>query len=214
MAYANEDQVLDEKHIDELIDSFLEEFPPASTDPVTFLWAQFDRGLAWLHFPEGQGGRGGSPAGQLQVLRRMARAGAPSAAGRNVIGYGMVAPTILVHGTDEQRQRFLRPLFTGEEIWCQLFSEPGRRFGRGDLGDTRRARRRRVDPQRTEGLDDAGPPGGLRLDHCAYQRRRAQAPWHHGLPGADETPPASTSVRCIRSPVRPSSMSASSPTSG
>jgi len=45
--------------------------------------------------------------------------------GRNVIGYGMVAPTIVAHGTDEQKKRFLRPLFTGEEIWCQLFSEPG-----------------------------------------------------------------------------------------
>ena len=37
----------------------------------------------------------------------------------------MCAPTIVAHGTDEQKQRFLRPLFTGEEIWCQLFSEPG-----------------------------------------------------------------------------------------
>ena len=45
--------------------------------------------------------------------------------GRNVIGYGMVAPTIVIHGTDEQKERFLRPLFTGEEVWCQLFSEPG-----------------------------------------------------------------------------------------
>ncbi len=45
--------------------------------------------------------------------------------GHNLIGYGMVAPTIVEHGTDEQKSRFLRPLFTGEEIWCQLFSEPG-----------------------------------------------------------------------------------------
>ena len=44
---------------------------------------------------------------------------------RNGIGLGMAAPTILAHGTPEQQQRWLRPLWTGEEIWCQLFSEPG-----------------------------------------------------------------------------------------
>ena len=43
----------------------------------------------------------------------------------NIIGLGMVAPTIVAHGTDRQQQRYLRPLFTCEEIWCQLFSEPG-----------------------------------------------------------------------------------------
>jgi alkylation response protein AidB-like acyl-CoA dehydrogenase len=44
---------------------------------------------------------------------------------RNTIGLGMAAPTILSFGTDEQKARWLRPLWTGEEIWCQLFSEPG-----------------------------------------------------------------------------------------
>ena len=111
--------------IDERIDQLLGEFPPSSTDAVTFLAAQFDLGLAWAHFPEGDGGVGGTPADHLRVLQRLARAGAPTAANRNVIGYGMVAPTLVVHGTDEQRRRYLRPLFTGEEIWCQLFSEPG-----------------------------------------------------------------------------------------
>ena len=111
--------------LDELIDGLLVDVPPASSDPITFLGAQFDRGLAWVQFPVDCGGLGGSPADQQYALRRFGRAHAPSAAGRNVIGYGMVAPTIVAHGTDEQRQRFLRPLFTGEEIWCQLFSEPG-----------------------------------------------------------------------------------------
>ncbi len=44
---------------------------------------------------------------------------------RNAIGFGMGAPTIVTHGTEAQKQRYLRPLFTGEEMWCQLFSEPG-----------------------------------------------------------------------------------------
>ncbi len=48
---------------------------------------------------------------------------------RNPIGYGMCGPTVAVWGTEEQKQRYLRPLFTGEEIWCQLFSEPGSGFG-------------------------------------------------------------------------------------
>jgi alkylation response protein AidB-like acyl-CoA dehydrogenase len=117
--------VTSEAQIDDLIDDLIRAFPPASTDPAVFLGAQFDRGLAWANFPEGEGGLGATPAEQLHVLRRMARAGAPSAAGRNIIGYGMVAPTIVAHGTPEQKHRFLRPLFTGEEIWCQLFSEPG-----------------------------------------------------------------------------------------
>ena len=52
-------------------------------------------------------------------------AGAPLPYGRNPIGYGMCAPTLVVHGSDAQKERYLRPLFTGEEIWCQMFSEPG-----------------------------------------------------------------------------------------
>jgi alkylation response protein AidB-like acyl-CoA dehydrogenase len=107
------------------LDQLIADFPPRECDPVTFLGAQFDRGLAWVHFPVGRGGLGLTPTHQQTVLRHLARAGAPNAAMRNVIGYGMVAPTLVVHGTDEQCERFLRPLFTGEEIWCQLFSEPG-----------------------------------------------------------------------------------------
>ena len=114
-----------EVEIDRLIEELVGGFPPASTDPVTFLGEQFDRGLAWLHFALGAGGLAGTPADQLYALRALSRRGVPSAAGRNIIGYGMVAPTIVVHGTEEQQRRFLRPLFTGEEIWCQLFSEPG-----------------------------------------------------------------------------------------
>jgi alkylation response protein AidB-like acyl-CoA dehydrogenase len=53
-------------------------------------------------------------------------AGAPDNDPRRIgIGLGMAAPTILKYGTEEQKQRYLRPLWTGEEVWCQLFSEPG-----------------------------------------------------------------------------------------
>ena len=92
---------------------------------VEFLGAQFDPGSAWVHFPEGQGGLDVSP--KLQTGRQRAD---PAGRGRallrrNPIGHGMAGPTIVAHGSDEQKRRYLRPLFTGEEVWCQLFSEPG-----------------------------------------------------------------------------------------
>jgi alkylation response protein AidB-like acyl-CoA dehydrogenase len=111
--------------VDRLVDELLAELPPSSTEPVAFLREQYDRGLAWVHFPEDCGGLGGTPADQVRAQRRLLAGGAPNANYRNVIGYGMVAPTIVTHGTDRQKERYLRPLFTGEEVWCQLFSEPG-----------------------------------------------------------------------------------------
>jgi alkylation response protein AidB-like acyl-CoA dehydrogenase len=107
------------------VDGLLADVPPATTEPAAFMGEQFDRGLAWVHFPEGCGGLGLAPADQQHVARRLQQAGAPVAGLRNLIGYGMVAPTVVAHGTPEQRERYLRPLFTCEEIWCQLFSEPG-----------------------------------------------------------------------------------------
>jgi alkylation response protein AidB-like acyl-CoA dehydrogenase len=108
-----------------LTDELLAAHPPASTDEREFLGAQFDAGLAWVHFPEGFGGLGLSPRLQTIVNTKLAAAGAPSPYYRNPIGHGMGAPTVVTHGSDEQKKRYLRPLFTGEEVWCQLFSEPG-----------------------------------------------------------------------------------------
>ncbi|MCU0271654.1 MAG: acyl-CoA dehydrogenase family protein [Acidimicrobiales bacterium] len=105
----------------EATEALLRDFGDA--DRRTFLGAQFDAGLAFVHFPEGHGGLGASPALQREIQARIAEAGGPSPS--HDIGYGMGAPTIVTHGTDEQRRRWLRPLFTGEEVWCQLFSEPG-----------------------------------------------------------------------------------------
>src|SRR5258708_36630778 len=74
----------------------------------------------------GLGGQGLPRSLQSVVDREFEAAGAPSNhPERNGIGLGMAAPTILTHGTAEQQERWLRPLWTGEEIWCQLFSEPG-----------------------------------------------------------------------------------------
>src|SRR3984957_10168110 len=112
-------------NVDELVDALVADFPPGTTPPQEFLGEQFDRGLAWLHFPPGSGGLGLTPRDQQRAQSRLFAGGAPVAGTRNPIGYGMCAPTIATHSTPEQKERYLRPLFTSEEIWCQLFSEPG-----------------------------------------------------------------------------------------
>jgi alkylation response protein AidB-like acyl-CoA dehydrogenase len=99
---------------------------PATTDRLEFLRARFDAGLAWVYYPEGCGGLGLPRSMQPVVDEALAAAGAPDIdPSKNGIGLGMAAPTILAFGTEEQKRRFLRPLWTGEEVWCQLFSEPG-----------------------------------------------------------------------------------------
>ena len=112
-------------NVDELVDGLLADFSPATTPAPQFLGEQFDRGLAWVHFPPGCGGLGLTPRDHQQAQSRLHAGGAPVAGVKNPIGYGMCAPTIATHGTPEQKERYLRPLFTNEEIWCQLFSEPG-----------------------------------------------------------------------------------------
>ncbi|MEU5081096.1 MULTISPECIES: acyl-CoA dehydrogenase family protein [Streptomyces] len=104
----------------------LDQYPPASTDRLDFLRARFDAGLAWVHYPQGLGGLGAPRSLQGVVDAELEAAGAPDNDPRRIgIGLGMAAPTILTYGTEEQKRRYLRPLWTGEEVWCQLFSEPG-----------------------------------------------------------------------------------------
>jgi alkylation response protein AidB-like acyl-CoA dehydrogenase len=107
----------DEQRIETLLNDLLTQFPPSSTPAAEFLGQQFDRGLAWVHFPEGHGGLGLSPKLQKRINERVFA--------RNPIGHGMTGPTVAVWGSEAQKSRYLRPLFTGEEVWCQLFSEPG-----------------------------------------------------------------------------------------
>src|SRR5579862_3617892 len=115
----------EERLVTGLTEQLLAQTPPKDTPAREFLGAQFDLGLAWVHFPEGFGGLGLSPRLQELVDTRLRAAGAPHAGLRNPIGFGMGAPTVVTHGSEAQKRRYLRPLFTGEEVWCQLFSEPG-----------------------------------------------------------------------------------------
>ena len=77
-------------------------------------------GVAW---PEEFGGRAAGPIGHYIITEELARARAPELVGR--IGVNLVGPTILAHGTQDQRARWLPRILSAGEIWCQLFSEPG-----------------------------------------------------------------------------------------
>ncbi|WP_033199612.1 MULTISPECIES: acyl-CoA dehydrogenase family protein [unclassified Pseudonocardia] len=117
---------MDAESLSVRVSDFLGEHDPGTSDRLEFLRARFDAGLAWLHYPEGLGGLGVDPGLQPGVDRAFAAAGAPdNKPHTNIIGLGMAAPSLLRFGTLEQQRRWLRPLWTGEDIWCQLFSEPG-----------------------------------------------------------------------------------------
>jgi alkylation response protein AidB-like acyl-CoA dehydrogenase len=106
--------------------AFCAEHDPATTPRAAFLSARFDAGLAAVHYPVGHGGLGLPRGLQSAADEEFARAGAVKPdERRNVIGLGMAAPTIIAFGTDEQKSRWLKPLWLADEIWCQLFSEPG-----------------------------------------------------------------------------------------
>jgi len=111
--------------VDPLIDDLLHSHDPKHTDPAVFRGAQYDRGLAWVHFPEGFGGVSLPPIVQRHVDRRLREAGASAPHTTLFFGLSLAGPTVVTHGSDDLRRRALRPMFTGEEIWCQLFSEPG-----------------------------------------------------------------------------------------
>lgn len=108
------------------VDRLLQEHPPAVTDPVEFLRAQFDAGLGYVWFPTGLGGLDQRFDLQQEVDARLEAAGAPPS-GRvtNAIAAGQGAASILAYGSEEQKHRYLRGLFTAEIMGCQLYSEPG-----------------------------------------------------------------------------------------
>ncbi len=81
----------------------------------------YGAGLIGCDYPKEYGG-GGHKGFQQIATQEMGRAGVPFM--MNVIGLSMAAPTILVHGSEEQKRRYLPPLFSAEEVWCQGFSEP------------------------------------------------------------------------------------------
>ncbi|MBI3742341.1 MAG: acyl-CoA dehydrogenase family protein, partial [Chloroflexi bacterium] len=82
----------------------------------------YDAGFVGMGWPKEYGGKNARPMEQAIVADEMARVSAPSTV--NGLGISICGPTIIVHGTEQQKQRFLKKILTAEEIWCQLFSEP------------------------------------------------------------------------------------------
>ena len=118
---------LTEAKVRALARQLVEDVPPDQVGQFEFRGAQFDRGLAMVQFPEGLGGLGlSSRRLQTAVDSELRSVGVTyNDLLINPIGIGMGGPVVLTYASDEQKQRLLRPMFTGEEIWCQMFSEPG-----------------------------------------------------------------------------------------
>jgi len=123
MAFLTDRTDVTEAQVRNLAEKLLEEF--GGVDDISFYGAQFDLGLARVDFPRGHGGLDAVPALQRVVDEVLEGAGRRGAWTRNPMGIGMCGPTIVAWGNEEQKDRFLRKIFTAEEIWCQLFSEPG-----------------------------------------------------------------------------------------
>ena len=165
-------------------------------------------GWAGISWPKEFGGRGATLIEQAIFAGEMARADAPAPA--NILGLVMGGPVIMAHGTDEQKERWLEPILSGEEIWCQGFSEPESGSDLASL-KTRAVKENggwRVD--RAEGLDDVRPRVEVVHARRPHRRRGGQAQGPHLLHLRHGAGRASRSARSSRSPARPSSTRSSS----
>jgi alkylation response protein AidB-like acyl-CoA dehydrogenase len=119
-------RTMSEDELRERTRALLAEIHPEKSDSVAFRRAQYEHGLAWVHFPEGYGGFGLAPKmnaivhDEIMKHSKVVHSDPPA----SLIGIGMGAPVVLTYATDEQKKRLLPKIFSGEEIWCQMFSEP------------------------------------------------------------------------------------------
>jgi alkylation response protein AidB-like acyl-CoA dehydrogenase len=113
------------------LDEHQSEAPPrsGSSEDATYTDARrawqrrlAEAGLAGVTWPVEYGGQGLGPMEQVTANQEIRRAGVPGVL--DVIGIGMLGPCLIAHGSEEQRSRYLGPLLHGDEVWCQLFSEP------------------------------------------------------------------------------------------
>jgi len=92
----------------------------------------YEGGWTGITWPKAYGGRGATPIEQAIFMEEMVRANAPDPLG--FLGISLVGPSIMVHGTEEQKKTYLQPMLSGEHIWCQGFSEPNAGSDLGSLG--------------------------------------------------------------------------------
>jgi alkylation response protein AidB-like acyl-CoA dehydrogenase len=115
----------DDARVRDAVEQLLAEHDPNQLDKADFRGAVYDAGLAWVHFPEGWGGLGVAPQHQRIVEQALRQAGAPGPDQTQFFGLALAGPTVVSHGSDDLKSRTLRRMYTGEDAWCQLFSEPG-----------------------------------------------------------------------------------------
>jgi alkylation response protein AidB-like acyl-CoA dehydrogenase len=111
--------------VDQRIAELLDQADPKSMSDIEFRGHQYDLGLAWVHFPQGRGGLGVAPSLQSRVDAAVRQAGAAGPGASHFFGLSLAGPTVVTNGSEEIKDRYLRRMFTGEDAWCQLFSEPG-----------------------------------------------------------------------------------------
>jgi alkylation response protein AidB-like acyl-CoA dehydrogenase len=106
------------------LDEHKDEAPPVDDVAARREWQRklAEAGLAAVTWPAEYGGQGLGPLHQVVVNQEIGRAGVPGIF--DVIGVGMLGPTIIAHGDEDQKQRHLGPMLAADEVWCQLFSEP------------------------------------------------------------------------------------------
>jgi alkylation response protein AidB-like acyl-CoA dehydrogenase len=136
-----------------------------------------EAGYAAVTWPAEYGGQGLGPLHQVVINQEIGRAGAPGLF--DVIGVGMLGPTLIAHGTEDQKQRHLGPMLAADEVWCQLFSEPA--AGSDLAGIQSRAKREedgswRVSGQKVWTTNAQHASFGLLL-----ARTDADVPKHRGL---------------------------------
>lgn len=152
--------------------------PGRTDEAVSRAWSRrlFEAGYAGLTWPKEYGGAGAPYTYQAIFLEETARVEAPEHIG--IIGLGMAGPTIIAHGSEEQKARYLPKILSGEEVWCQGFSEPG---AGSDLASLRTRAERHGDVYVVNGQKVWSSFAHI-ADHCILVARTdPAAPKHEGL---------------------------------